>query len=178
MSRCSVVVGLLFAMLVGCRSSTDTPHSDGVGLIDYAGWPELTDKPVRVSYVASLMCSSDSAGEYQRKHGPHFVPAIRVYANVLAAEHLRESCTGPLPVGSVIIKEKWLDEKDARPDGYAAMIKREPGYDPEHRDWEYLYVRLTEKEKLTRGKIQSCIDCHAGAAGTDYLFRPYLKDAK
>src|SRR5262249_45810355 len=122
-----------------------------------------------------LLCRSDSVEAYEKERGPHFVPAIRLYANDVAAAHLREDHAGPLPAGATIIKEKWLNGKK---DGYAAMIKREPGYDTEHGDWEYVYVRPSEEGKAERGKIQSCIDCHARVAATDYLFRTHLKAPK
>ena len=55
------------------------------------------------------------------------------------------------------------------------MIKREPGYDPGHGDWEYADVRLEPEKKVARGKIASCIACHDGKKNDDYLFRDYLK---
>ena len=69
---------------------------------------------------------------------------------------------------------------DAQPVGIAAMIKREPGYDPENGDWEYAYEkRWPEAERsVVRGKLGSCIECHKGARITDYLFRSYLRASR
>ena len=182
MSRYLVVLSLFVSALVGCqfasdapptnKKSADAPTIDESGTIDYAGWPQLTKEPVRIAPQAFRFCV---ATPRQQKLGPHFAPAIRLYANDVAADHLREERTGPLPVGATIVKEKWWNEKAERPDAYAAMIKREAGYDPDHGDWEYLYVSLGEKEKVERGKIESCIACHARAAEKDYLFRTHLK---
>lgn len=54
------------------------------------------------------------------------------------------------------------------------MIKREPGYDPQHGDWEYLYVVQKPEKKVTRGRLESCIKCHWQAKDRDYVFRNYL----
>jgi hypothetical protein len=53
------------------------------------------------------------------------------------------------------------------------MVKREPGYDPAHGDWEYVYAGADKA--VTRGRLDSCIDCHFQVADKDYLFRTYLK---
>jgi len=82
-----------------------------------------------------------------------------------------------MPGGATIVKEKWDDERAKTPVAYAAMIKREAGYDPQHSDWEYVYATLNEKGIVERGRLKSCIDCHAAAEKRDYLFRNWL-DAK
>lgn len=86
----------------------------------------------------------------------------------------------PHPVGTVIIKEKYAYLKDAiqrhNPRAYGVMIKHEPGYNPEQGDWEYAYIELDEPNKITaatRGKLASCIDCHANRNTTDFVFRNY-----
>ena len=91
------------------------------------------------------------------------------------------------PVGSVIVKEKegqgYYFEGTARTaktrDGVGGMVKRPPGYDPAHGDWEYFYFE--DPSKIESGKISSCVQCHAGASKTDYVFgdwsRPGLRPA-
>ena len=87
----------------------------------------------------------------------------------------------PVPAGTVVVKEKYPEySPNTPPVAVAAMVKREPGYDPENGDWEYAYEqRWPEAErKVVRGKLRSCIDCHQGARDTDYLFRPYLRASR
>lgn len=91
-----------------------------------------------------------------------------------------KSVLPPHPVGTVIIKEKYNLIEDAKqrinPKAFGVMIKHEPGYDPEHGDWEYAYIELKEPNTITgatRGKLASCIDCHANRKLTDYVFRSY-----
>jgi len=124
---------------------------------------------------AYTLCISPGFTENLAKSlSPHDVPAIKVYANPAAEKHLGADRTGSLPVGATVVKEKWRNEKDKLPAGYAAMVKREKGYDPDHGDWEYVYVNLSDELKVSRGRIESCIKCHSGAAEKDYLFRTYL----
>ena len=86
-----------------------------------------------------------------------------------------------MPVGSIIVKEKWWWDGNPRHlAAYAAMTKREPGFDTDHGDWEYLYVELgngfqepTMKPQVARGRLQECIGCHQAASAKDYLYREY-----
>ena len=77
---------------------------------------------------------------------------------------------------AAIVNEK-LNDDDPETKGYAyaAMIKREAGYDPAHGDWEYVYGEYGDGGRVQRGRLQSCIACHSKAAAQDYLFRTYLK---
>jgi hypothetical protein len=108
--------------------------------------------------------------------GPHAQTAISIFMNEVAAEAFGKPNT-TYPVGSVIVKEKkalgYLSstqpgEKAKANDGVGGMIKRPPGYDAAHGDWEYFYFE--DANKVESGKMNSCIQCHRGAAGTDYVF--------
>lgn len=86
----------------------------------------------------------------------------------------------PLPVGTVIIKEKYNQIEDAEtrtnPKAFGVMIKQEAGFDTEHGDWEYAYITIDQPNKITgatRGKLGSCIDCHSNRVHTDYVFKSY-----
>jgi hypothetical protein len=56
--------------------------------------------------------------------------------------------------------------------GVGGMVKRPPGYDPEHGDWEYFYFE--DPAKIESGKIGSCVACHAGA-GQDHVFGSWAR---
>ena len=103
------------------------------------------------------------------KPGPHGERTILVRTNPEAIDSVQER-HAPLPVGTVVVKEKHASETaDGPPNEYGAMVQREPGYDPEHGDWEYVYVTRKPVLMITRGKLASCIDCHAKARDKDYL---------
>lgn len=170
---------LTATLLSGCglSSSSDVPlGSGGVrddGTIDYAGWTAVTVEPIRVPEQLFFRCRVDpQVEEGMKKRGPHFVPAVKVYANPVALDPLRSGSTA-MPVGSVVVKEKWWNDKDKQPHNYAAMVKREDGYDPANGNWEYIFVQSEGERKVERGRIESCIACHR-TASRDYLFRSYL----
>ena len=148
--------------------------------IDFARWPAATEKPVRVEPIVASFCRAPSQTELQardaelKRHGPHYKPAIVVRTNpeAIGAFKLGDA---PMPVGTTIVKEKhFFMLAKGPPAEYGAMIKREPGYDPAHGNWEYIYVVSQPEKAVTRGKLESCIDCHSHAKDKDYLFRTYL----
>jgi hypothetical protein len=172
---------LLLPLLAGCQAPPPEPPKSEVENIDYKGWASLTRKPIPVAASGWRYCrapgpDSDYAKE-SKKYGPHFSPAIRVLANPAAAAHLRSREADPLPEGAVIVKEKLFTEKDTEPVAYAAMVKREAGYDPEGGDWEYVYVTSGEGGKVERGRIETCAACHVQRQASDYLFRDWEKTA-
>src|SRR4051794_40705844 len=112
MSKFLIVLALLLVALVGCQPAADkaVPPREPELIIDYAGWPEVTKGPIRVDPIVFRFCRGPTPAEQQK--GPHFVPAVRVYANDVAAAHLREDRGGSPPVGATIVKEKWWNEQD------------------------------------------------------------------
>jgi hypothetical protein len=150
--------------------------------LNYADWAKVTEKPFPVALGFFFDCRLPSPEQIQqqkdleKQHGPHAKSFIVVRVNPAGLSHFKAG--EPVPVGTVVVKEKHLDySPNVQPDAIAAMIKREPGFDPDHGDWEYAYEQLKpeNERKLDRGKLESCIECHKGTKSTDYLFRPYLK---
>jgi hypothetical protein len=185
-----ISASLLLTALAGCQIDSDQSRRSK-GTFAYSGWKSFSEEPINLAPDELFMVCAPIGEtpeelakrierERKRFFGPH-APSVRYFANESAWVHLREDGTGPLPSGATIVKEKWLSNSDGLRAliAYAAMIKREPGYDPDRGDWEYVYVELTDDgERVQRGKLQTCIDCHARARPTDYLFRTHLKDAK
>jgi hypothetical protein len=60
---------------------------------------------------------------------------------------------------------------DGAVDGIAVMIKKESDYDPENGDWYYDMRDPSgvAMEDPPAGRIEMCIQCHAGWKATDYL---------
>lgn len=81
---------------------------------------------------------------------------------------------GEVPVGTVAIKTADPDD-DGTVDAHVVMIKREPGYDDAHGDWQYEMrmpsgaIMMDEGGNPISGAIELCWSCHASAAATDYL---------
>ncbi len=171
---------LLGGMLAGCGPQhCPAPAPAGSLGLDYASWPAVTEKPYRVNPSLAMYCRGPSPDEVRKQQqerkerGPHAETSVVVRVNPIGLEQYRAG--QPVPVGTVVIKEKYHLTTDVPPDAVAAMIKREPGYDRDNGDWEYAFEqRGAEPEnKVVRGKLSNCIACHKGAR-SDYLFRPYL----
>jgi hypothetical protein len=151
----------------------------------FRAWPYVYARENADAHLM-LLCKVPSqqeleahAKEEQARYGPHAQHAIAVRVNPEALDAYQT--TQPMPVGAVVVKEKWwgfspgglnadpkradLDKLPASTE-YGMMIKREPGYDPAHGDWQYVYV---EAGKVTEGRLPSCIQCHSQFKARDYL---------
>lgn len=116
------------------------------------------------------------------EHGIHFVPFINVYANRIAAEAIRAR-SFPLPIGSVVVKEKVHNDppspmyNDARSDeefeltGLGVMVKQQ-NLVSEYGGWQYHFAgRKHEDERFALA--YNCAGCHMAKQETDHLFLNY-----
>ena len=78
------------------------------------------------------------------------------------------------PIGSMIVKEKLGSADSTTPELLTAMIKREPGYNPEGGDWEYLVLDGAASKIIEQGKLTRCSGCHLPYNGSDFVTRTYL----
>lgn len=138
----------------------------------------MTKRPVFVNPFLAMLCrgaTQDEVEAARKISGPHAHTAVSIFMNDAAANTFGKS-SATYPVGSIIVKEKkglgyhsihsWQPTRVN--DGVGGMIKRSPGYDPAHGDWEYFYFE--DVDKVESGKIDACIQCHSGVAGKDYVF--------
>jgi hypothetical protein len=161
------VTNIAVGLSLSVRAADKTGHE---AVIDYSTWPATTERPFDVTRQQLSLCLPPGRAS---DLGPHKRPALRVFANPLAQASLSKGAK-TMPQGAAIVKEKWGDNSD-RLLAYAAMIKRAPGYDSKHGDWEYVYVDLGQEPDVERGRLQSCIGCHSAAQGRDYLFGNHLR---
>lgn len=166
-------IAVLSSMVYGLGEEQESKKQDSEKLPDYTSWRALTPQPIRVDPAQATDCAPPRIRTRDRL-GPHSAPGAKFFANPAAERGLAADLKSAMPVGATIVKEKYANAQDAKPTEYAAMIKREPGFDKEHGDWEYVFVKLGEKPVVTRGAIQSCVQCHSLAKKKDYLFRTYL----
>ena len=146
-------------------------------LRDYSSWQEVTSGPHKVLPEISAACAPPippephpGAVEVQGKDR-----YIRVFASSHTASLMREPRVESYPEGSVVAKVKLI-EGSSEPTGIAFMIKREAGYNPEGRDWEYLVFEGKPLKLSARGALSTCQGCHAEQTYTDGLYRSYLSD--
>jgi hypothetical protein len=151
---------------------------------NYAQLRLVTKTPVEVDQHFALLCigiQQVHVDEARKRAGPHALTAIRIFMNDLAYDAFHK-VAATYPVGSVIVKEKrgleyFLNtssrSKATTPDGVGGMIKRAPGFDPDHGDWEYFY--FDDEAKIESGRIANCVQCHQAAAATDRVFGDWAK---
>jgi hypothetical protein len=182
-------------LLIGCSPADDTaklPKASASAAASaqppdvrrvaetYRNFRPMTREPVLVNPGLAMLCAPVTAGQAdaaRKASGPHAQTAISIFMNDLAAGAFGKPDPA-YPVGSVIVKEKRAigprpatrPHEPARPpiDGVGGMIKRPAGYDAAHGDWEYFY--FGDSAKIESGRISSCVQCHSGAAGRDYVF--------
>jgi hypothetical protein len=152
----------------------------------------MTPRPVMTNLELATLCRGTTQWDVEKAQktlGLHAYATINIYMNDLAAgvftKHQAATTqpttqpAGPVvyPVGAVIVKEKHRQgyfkeglqrESATTLDGIGGMIKRPPGYNPDHGDWEYFFGE--EKKPIEAGRMDSCVKCHAGAAATDHVF--------
>lgn len=96
---------------------------------------------------------------------------IRVWANKAA-----RSNPDKMPSGSILIKENFNGESTL---AAVTVMYRTTDYNPEGGDWYWIKYQpdgsvakdSTEADaKALAGRVKSCIDCHADAAGGDFVF--------
>ncbi len=128
--------------------------------------PERGDPPPRFGEPTQLMTSRPYAGA-------DIMPGalLQVWANDAGASAYRAEAR-PFPVGSMIVLETvgYVDGRDDVQTTYLVMRKMRPGYGSAHGDWYYAIHDARTNAPTTEGRLTLCIDCHAKAAATDYVF--------
>lgn len=137
----------------------------------------MTPEPVSVNPEFAMLCigaSKELVDTARIEHGPHANCTVKIYMNESAVAAFQQNTR--YPVGSVVIKEKerfgyWTKDRQelqGTGNGVGGMIKRAPGFDSQHGDWEYFYFE--DIQHIESGKMESCIRCHSKAANSDFVF--------
>jgi len=183
-------------LLIGCSQGDENANAPGTSsdqpdvkkvTTTYQDLRLMTKEPVYVDPVLAALCRGANQADVDAAHkisGPHAHTTVNIYMNDLAANVFGKP-NPTYPVGSIIVKEKkGLDYRSTTQpgiwtktnDGVGGMIKRPAGYDPQYGDWEYFYFE--NPSKIESGKINSCIQCHNGAADRDYVFGTWAGGTK
>jgi hypothetical protein len=169
--------------------SPSQPKSDsnpGISEIatTFTNYTKITKDAVYVNPELAILCrgaSKEDVEAARARSGPHANTAILIYMNPPAASAFATNA-GAFPVGSVIVKQKkflgyrengkWVYDVN---NGAGGMVKRSPGYDSDHGDWEYFY--FADPKKIESGRIVSCVQCHEAAKEKDHVFGTWRKAA-
>jgi hypothetical protein len=132
----------------------------------------ITEKPHLMDDWTATLCSSPDA----LKHDVHLPYRGKVYCNIYTNELAKAtmlSGKGVYPEGSLIVKTK-LPAKEKQIELYTVMRKMKPGYDEKNGDWEYSLIDGRSLRVVSRGRTDSCIECHKQYNKTDHVTRVYL----
>ena len=112
----------------------------------YRGWTKLNDAPIP-----------------PRDADPH-----NGTKNVYASRE--QQANGRYPAGTIVVKDAVRPGTDFV--GLIAIMRKEPGADPAHRNWVFVeYTRDARDEpfqEVASGAV--CWSCHMGALENDYVF--------
>lgn len=157
----------------GPDAGSASPLTVERALAEYTGWTKLMDKPEAISEEIASLCRAPTDAEKQFSDSEHGHDRSLLYwGNAEAAPAFLAKSTRPFPAGAAIVKEKFALTVDVGITlvGKGVMIKRAPGFDPAHGDWEFAYWEPGSAVASGAPEAAYCGGCHASAAATDYVF--------
>jgi hypothetical protein len=156
-------------------ASQDAQHSGRDVIKGYKQWTRVNPVPAVFHSQIAFQCAAPTAQQTKMEQGnPHRDKFITVYVNDVGRHAMMQERVPRFPQGSVIVKEKLPSKDSSAPELLTVMTKREPGYDPENGDWEYIALDGTGESVQARGKLERCQGCHMMVKATDYVSRNYL----
>lgn len=155
----AVPLGLL--MLGGCPVSPD-------------GQPAAAREPTGADLFARLQSPVpyDQWARFPDAQGtlvssfPHG-PMSRVFINNKVEQALSQF-DGELPDGSIIVKEN-IGENPGEKAGMLTVMWKVKGFNPDGGDW-FWAAMSPDGQISAAGRVESCMNCHAGASANDYVF--------
>ena len=175
-----VIVIALAVVAAGFMQPSAMPRLEGgdtdnilTQLAGYRQWALVNPTPVimdrRAAAACAIVLQSDTTSL-----NPHSTRYISVYVNRLGQEAMMKHLNPVFPEGSIIVKEKFVNQFARKPELLTVMVKRNQGYHPNTGDWEYLVTDGAASHVEERGKLERCNTCHASYKDTDYVTRTYL----
>lgn len=141
-------------------------------IAEYRTWQQRTAQPVAISAEIFSLCRLPTLPEQQFASSEHGQSrALLDWLTPGAVTGFAASGATPFPVGAAIVKEKLV----ASASGYTlaalgVMIKRQPGFDTPHADWEFAYWEQAPGLLGGAPEAEYCGGCHAGARASDFVF--------
>lgn len=161
------------------KANPPTPKREPIPFLRYLEkYIRITQEPFEMQDSTIVSCQPPELVA-RNPHEPENPAAAfcDVHVNAIAKETML-SGKGNYPVGSLVIKSKLPTVDSKRAELFTVMQKMEPGYDAEHGDWKYFVIDGKSYRQVAAGRIDSCIECHAGYQETDYITRTYLEQSE
>jgi len=159
------------------QSETLSPKAkvDGDLISGYKKWTRVNAEPKIVPSRIAIQCAAVSLREQEQEQlNPHRDKYVVVYVNDIGRSAMMDQKLPHFPQGSLVVKEKLSTKDSQQPELLTVMRKREPGYNPESGDWEYMVFDGPGEVLQAGGKLENCQACHAKEKNTDYISRAYM----
>lgn len=162
----------------------------------YKKWDQATEQPTDMTPALAVSCVGPRT--YDQSPNPHVPRVFAVYVNKIGKAAMMSEAQPKFPIGTVIVKEKYVradvvkaamkrqqikqdpatwafisltkaDIQKLKPELLTVMVKTKSG-------WEYFAV--DHDGKVMDGDTTPCRSCHEDRAASDYVFRPYVNPQK
>ena len=155
--------------------SETVPGSGSELIAGYRQWTKVNPVPAIFHSQIATLCADVRATQSRMETGnPHRDKFITVFVNDVGRHAMMEEKVPRFPQGSIIVKEKLSTKESTEPELLTVMTKREPGFNPDNGDWEYMALDGTGKSVQARGQLRHCQACHETVKQTDYVSRNYV----
>lgn len=169
-------------ILVSCflEVATKTVKMDGgkatnlKQVVDYKNWIKVNSaEPHRQMARPARLCNIPLEEEATELESEHKDKYITVYVNKIGKEAMFNNRLN-FPIGSIIVKEKFLTKTSTSPELLTVMVKQPKGFNSQCGDWEFLVLDGDVREIKASGKLEKCQSCHLKIEYQDFVFRTYL----
>lgn len=162
LSSIIIITGLIF---VAWSCGTDSDVEDIPDPTGEEVWNQLQQEDYQNTW--NLWPGTEELYDGGTAHMEPFL--MTTYLNDIALDAIMDG-NSTLPDGSLIVKETYAPE-DSTFENITTMYKVD-GYNPEANDWFWL-MASPDGMIGAEGRVQMCIDCHANAAATDYIYQEF-----
>lgn len=181
-------------MVIGVGSFALTPERNSRldAIKGYRKWEQATERPTDMTPSLALSCVGPRP--HDQSPNPHVPRVFVVYVNKVGKSAMTSAGRPVFPVGTVIVKEKYVrddlikmamkrqqmkekpaswtfvsftkeDTKGLKPELLTVMVKTKSGWD---------YFAVDHDGKVMEGDNTPCRSCHEDRAASDHVFRPYV----
>ncbi len=153
-------LGVLLLLVLTTCATTDSGKTPAADFADYQGWTKVNTETITDDVTAMLGSAHEGNKGFRE-----------VYVNGAGEAVALGKASYPFPEGTIVVKEAYKESsgKKGSLSNMTIMVKREGGYDPDNGDWEYI-MTSPDKAVQMQGKLGMCIDCHAAAFDSDFVF--------
>jgi len=169
---------LLCVIVIGCDEDSPAISSDPLTALatNLDGLKLVTPKRLRIDLALAVDCR-------QPTEPPASIPTahdrlsssgqaeIQVYVTPEGVGAIKGN--GAFSVGTVILKQKFSTPSTNKAELFTGMLKREKGFNSNCGDWEFFTLSGDGQKVTSRGRLNSCMECHKEFAKTDFVSKRY-----